>query len=121
LEIVAVNTSYNEILENIKETVKQSQFKAMVVVNRELIVLYWQIGKTILSKQNEQGWDSKIIEKLSADLSLEFPNMKGFSSRNLMYMRKFAETYPDFEFVHQVGAQLPWRQLNRFILNPILP
>jgi len=118
LEIVAVNTSYNEILENIKETVKQSQFRAMVVVNRELIALYWQIGKTILTKQSEQGWGSKIIDNLSKDLSTEFPDMKGFSSRNLKYMRKFAETYPDFEFVQQVAAQIPWTQ-NMVIMDKL--
>jgi predicted nuclease of restriction endonuclease-like (RecB) superfamily len=108
-EIVA-NISYNDVLENIKETVKQTQFRAMVVVNRKLITLYWQIGKTILAQQSEQGWGSKIIDNLSKDLSAEFSDMKGFSSRNLKYMRKFAETYPDFEFVQQVVAQIPWNQ-----------
>ncbi|MFA7658688.1 MAG: PDDEXK nuclease domain-containing protein [Candidatus Gastranaerophilaceae bacterium] len=110
MEAVTLDTSYNEILGEIKNKVKQAQFKAMVVINTELISLYWQIGNTILSKQNKQGWGSKVIEKLSNDLSIEFPEMKGFSSRNLKYMRKFAELYPDFEFVQQVVAQIPWNQ-----------
>lgn len=102
--------SYNDILENLKNTIRQSRYKAMVAVNSEMILLYWKIGNTILSQQNEQGWGSKIIENLSSDLSSEFPEMKGFSSRNLKYMRKFAELYSDFQFVQQVVAQIPWNQ-----------
>lgn len=118
MEAIVENISYNEILENLKITIRQTQFKTMVSVNRELISLYWQIGKTILIKQNEHGWGSKIIDKLSKDLSTEFSQMKGFSSRNLKYMRKFAEIYPDFEFVQQVAAQIPWTQ-NMILMDKI--
>lgn len=118
MEVISESISYNEVLERLKTTIRQSQFKAMITVNRELISLYWQIGRTILSKQNEQGWGSKIIDKLSKDLSAEFPQMRGFSSRNLKYMRKFAELYSDFEFVQQVAAQIPWTQ-NMILMDKI--
>lgn len=118
MEAIVKNLSYSEILENLKITIRQTQFKTMVSINRELISLYWQIGQTILTKQSEQGWGSKIIDKLSKDLSAEFPQMRGFSSRNLKYMRKFAELYSDFEFVQQVAAQIPWTQ-NMILMDKI--
>lgn len=72
------------------------------------MLLYWQIGHDILTRQAEQGWGSKIIERLAQDLRATFPDMKGFSPRNLKYMRAFAEAWPDAEFVQQAAAQLPW-------------
>ena len=77
-------------------------------MNHELILLYWQIGRDILNRQAEQGWGAKVIERLAHDLRNLFPNMKGFSSRNLKYMRSFADTWTDLEFVQQAVAQLPW-------------
>ena len=71
-------------------------------------MLYWQIGRDILARQAEQGWGAKVIERLAHDLRTAFPNMKGFSPRNLKYMRAFAEAWPDAEFVQQAVAQLPW-------------
>lgn len=71
-------------------------------------MLYWQIGRDILARQAEQGWGAKVIERLSQDLRAAFPEMKGFSPRNLKYMRAFAEAWPDEEFVQQAAAQLPW-------------
>ena len=67
---------------------------------------------------SEQGWGSKVIDKLSDDLKIAFPGSKGFSSRNLKYMRLFAESWPDSEFVHQLGAQIPWKH-NILILEKI--
>ena len=77
-------------------------------VNRELILLYHHIGSQILEAQSKQGWGAKVIDQLSKDLASEFPEMKGFSVRNLKYMRKFASEYPDAQFVQQLVAQLPW-------------
>lgn len=96
---------YKEIFENIKNEVLRSQYKAMQVVNKELIFMYWHIGKIILDNST---WGNKFIDNLSLDLKLEFPTISGFSVRNLKYMRKLAEEYPDFEFVQQVIAQIPW-------------
>ena len=96
---------YKDIFENVKREVLKSQYQAMQVVNKELIFMYWHIGKIILD--NSQ-WGNKFVDNLSIDLKLEFPQIKGFSVRNLKYMRKFAKDYPDFEFVQQVVAQIPW-------------
>jgi predicted nuclease of restriction endonuclease-like (RecB) superfamily len=72
------------------------------------VLLYWQIGRDILVRQAEQGWGGKVIDRLAHDLRTAFPTMKGFSPRNLKYMRAFAEAWPDTEFVQAVLAQLPW-------------
>jgi predicted nuclease of restriction endonuclease-like (RecB) superfamily len=79
-----------------------------LAVNRELVLLYWQIGRDILDRQAEQGWGAKVIDRLAHDLRSAFPQMKGFSPRNLKYMRTFAHTWTDVEFVQQAVAQLPW-------------
>lgn len=99
---------YQDLLHDLKSRVRQAQLKASLSVNKELILLYWQIGNSILLQQEEQGWGTKIIDKLAQDLKLEFPDMKGFSVRNLKYMRAFAEAYTDLEFVQQAAAQIPW-------------
>ena len=96
---------YKQIFENIKQEVLKSQYKAMQIVNKELIFMYWHIGKII---GDNSKWGNKFIDSLSIDLKLEFPKVTGFSVRNLKYMKKIAEEYPDFEFVQQVVAQIPW-------------
>ena len=74
----------------------------------ELVPLYWRIGRDILSRQAEQGWGTKVVDLLAKDLKAAFPEMKGFSPRNLKYMRAFADTWPDEAFVQQAVARLPW-------------
>ncbi len=91
-----------------KSSIHQSQTKAVLAVNRVLIELYWEIGNQILKQQAEEGWGTKVIQQLSKDLKTAFPDMKGLSERNLKYMRQFAQTYSEFEFVQQVVAQIPW-------------
>ena len=98
-------SKYKQIFENIKIEVAKSQYKAMQAINKELIYMYWNIGKIILANSE---WGNKFIDNLSIDLKLSFPEVTGFSVRNLKYMKKFAEEYPDFEFVQQVVAQIPW-------------
>ncbi len=102
------NKDYIEFLDSLKTRVVASRYKAALSVNRELILLYHHIGSMILKSQKIHGWGAKVIDQLSHDLRSEFPEMKGFSTRNLKYMRKFAEEYPDSEFVQQVAAQMPW-------------
>ncbi len=99
---------YAELLAAIKQRVQTAQVRAAVAVNRELILLYWQIGCEILRRQREAGWGAKVIDRLAADLHAAFPDQKGFSARNLKYMRAFGEAYPEEEFVQQVAAQIPW-------------
>lgn len=99
---------YTDWLAQLKTKIQTAQQRAALAVNRELVLLYWQIGTYIINRQAEQGWGAKVIERLAHDLRAEFPNMKGFSPRNLKYMRAFAQAWPDTEFVQGVLAQLPW-------------
>lgn len=100
--------SYNETLIKIKERIRGAQIKASLKVNEELIKLYWDIGKTIVEKQQKEGWGAKVIEKMSIDLRSSFPRMAGLSPRNLLYMKQFVEAYHDLEITQQVAAQIPW-------------
>jgi predicted nuclease of restriction endonuclease-like (RecB) superfamily len=99
---------YGEWLADLKGRIHNAQQRATLAVNRELVLLYWQIGNDILTRQAQQGWGAKVIERLAQDLRSAFPDMKGFSPRNLKYMRAFAEAWPDALFVQEVLAQLPW-------------
>lgn len=99
---------YQSFIEDIKTRIRSSRYQAARAVNKELILLYHHIGTQILEKQKAQGWGAKVIEHLSKDLKSNFPEMKGFSSRNLKYMRLFAQVYQDLEFVQEVLAQLSW-------------
>ncbi len=102
------NNEYQDWLARLKAQVRSSQQKASLAVNSELIKLYWSIGKQILDKQNQSGWGAKVVDQLATDLKIEFPEMKGFSPRNLKYMRRLAETWDDISIVQQLVAQLPW-------------
>jgi predicted nuclease of restriction endonuclease-like (RecB) superfamily len=99
---------YDAFLTDIKTHICTAQVKAALAVNHELILLYWHIGREILTRQQQQGWGAKVIDLLSRDLRLEFPQMKGFSTRNLKYIRAFSEAYPDQQIVQQLAAQIPW-------------
>jgi predicted nuclease of restriction endonuclease-like (RecB) superfamily len=99
---------YELLLTEIKQMVEYSQNKALLRVNSELLFLYWNIGKTIVAQQEQQGWGTKVVDKLAQDLSAIFPDTKGFSVRNLKNMQRFAKAYPDFEIVQTVSAQLSW-------------
>lgn len=103
-----INSEYLEFVEQLKIRVSESRYQAARSVNTELIKLYHHIGNEILKRQAKYGWGAKVIDKLSRDLHSAFPEMKGFSSRNLKYMRRFAEEYKDLEFVQEVLAQLTW-------------
>lgn len=103
-----IDPSYITFFNTLKKRVEAARYKAAVKVNQELIFLYHHVGAQILKSQAEHGWGAKIIDQLSRDLKSTFPDMKGFSTRNLKYMRKFAEKYPETAFVQQVAAQLPW-------------
>lgn len=96
---------YLATIEQVKQEIKSAQYQAALHVNTDLVLLYHSIGCVI---NEHKAWGSKFIDNLAADLRLEFPNSKGYSVRNLKYMAKFAETYPDKEFVQQAVAQIPW-------------
>lgn len=99
---------YVELLEQLKTRIRSARLQAILAVNRDLIQLYWEIGRTILERQEREGWGAKVIERLAADLRHEFPDMRGLSRANLFYMRAFAEAYQDEQFVQQAAGQLPW-------------
>ena len=103
-----LSAEYGPLLEELKERIRTAQVRAAVSVNGELVLLYWGIGKRILAAQAEQGWGAQVVRKLSQDLTAAFPGMKGFSPRNLDYMRAFARAWPDEAFVQQAAAKLPW-------------
>ena len=104
---------YADWLADVKGRIHAAQQRAALAVNRELVQLYWQIGRDILQRQAEQGWGAKVIERLAHDLRTAFPNMKGFSRANLMYMRAFAEAWPDTEIVQQAVGQLRFEEHGR--------
>jgi predicted nuclease of restriction endonuclease-like (RecB) superfamily len=99
---------YKAFLRDLKGRIRKAQLRASLSVNRELVLLYWNIGKDILERQRALGWGAKVIERLASDLRTAFPEIKGFSSRNLKYMRAFAKAHPDEQIVQQAAAQIPW-------------
>lgn len=99
---------YELFLRELKERIRTAQIKAAVAVNKELILLYWQIGQEILVRQQQQGWGTNVINRLAQDLQKEFREMKGFSARNLSYMRSLALSCPDEQILQEVLAKLTW-------------
>ena len=104
----ALPTGYESLISEIKARVRAAQIRAGLAANRELLSLYWDVGRMILDRQEAEGWGTKVIDRLSRDLQNEFPGQQGFSPRNLKYMRAFAEAWPDPAFVQQPAAQIPW-------------
>lgn len=102
-------TDYRIVLEGLKDRIQKERLRVTLAANSAMVLLYWDIGQTILERQRQQGWGAKIIDRLSHDLTEAFPDMKGFSPRNLKYMRTFAEAWTDRAIVQRVVAQLPWR------------
>jgi len=99
---------YGELLDVVRARIRAAQFNAAVALNRELVVLYWQIGHEILVRQQASGWGGRVVERLGVDLRREFPGLRGLSRTNLLYTRAFAEAYPDEDVVRQLVGQIPW-------------
>lgn len=106
--LTTLPVGYAEWVNSLKQRIQQAQLRATLQVNRELVLLYWQLGREILDRQQHQGWGAKVVNQLAKDLRAEYPEMKGFSRANLMYMRAFAEAWPDEAIVQQLVGQLPW-------------
>lgn len=100
--------NYGRTLAALKELLQRARLKTVLAANAAMIMAYWKMGRTILERQAESGWGAKVIDRLSADLRREFPDMRGLSPRNLLFMRAFAEAYPDARIVKQVVSPLPW-------------
>lgn len=101
-------TGYTELLSDLKARIGQARVRAALAVNRELVQLYWHIGHEILTRQDTEGWGTKVIQRLSRDLRAEFPEMRGLSPRNLRYARTFAGAYGPGPIGQQPVAQIPW-------------
>jgi len=99
---------YGEWLSEIKQRIRAAQVKAALAVNRELVLLYWDIGRSIVAQQTSEGWGARVIDRLAEDLRQSFSGLRGFSPRNLKYMRAFADAWPERTIVQQAAAQIPW-------------
>lgn len=107
--------SYAVTLGEIKSRIRTERLRVVMAANAAMVLLYWDIGKAILERQKNEGWGAKVIDRLSADLREAFPDMKGLSPRNLLFMRSFAEGYTDHQIVKQVVSQLPWGHIIRLL------
>jgi len=109
LSLTEMHESYSDMRDIIVAKIKESRTRTAIHVNTGMIELYWDIGNEILHRQKNEGWGAKVIDRLSNDLKETYPEMSGFSPRNLKYMRKFAEYWADNSIVQRVVAQIPWR------------
>jgi len=107
--LAAMPEGYLALLIGLKERIGHERIKAVISANAAMVLLYWDIGQSILERQHQAGWGTKVIDRLSHDLKTAFPDMTGFSPRNLKYMRTFAQAWPDRAIVQRTVAQLPWR------------
>jgi predicted nuclease of restriction endonuclease-like (RecB) superfamily len=117
-ELTQLPTGYHELLQDLKGRIRAAQMRASFALSRELVLLYWSIGREILARQHAEGWGARVIDRLGADLQKEFPGVEGYSPRNLKYMRSLAEAWPDPEIVPQLVALLPWGHL-RVLLDQL--
>jgi len=99
---------YAKTLGEIKRRIQQERLRVVLAANTAMVLLYWDIGRVILDRQEREGWGAKVIDRLAADLREAFPDMRGFSPRNLKYMRAFAAAWPERAIVQQLAAQIPW-------------
>jgi predicted nuclease of restriction endonuclease-like (RecB) superfamily len=108
-------SDYAETLSEIKQRIQQVRLRVVMAANSAMVLLYWDIGRMIVARQEREGWGARVIDRLSADLREAYPDMQGFSPRNLLFMRSFAEAYPGVEKVKQLVSQLPWGHVIRLL------
>ena len=106
-ESIIATAEHDELLDSIKRTLAAGQLRAARAVNNVLVETYWQIGRDIVQRQEEQGWGTRVVERLSVDLRTAHPDVRGLSVRNLRYMAALATRWPT-GIVQQRAAQLPW-------------
>lgn len=100
--------SYAAVLGEIKDRIQSERLRVVMSANSAMVMLYWDIGRMILLRQEKEGWGARVIDRLSADLREDIPDMQGLSARNLKYMRAFAAAWPDPAIVQRLAAQIPW-------------
>lgn len=108
VEAVASSSTYRELVDRLKQRIRESQARAARALNTELVMLYWSIGRDILAQQQAAGWGDDIVGRIAADLRVETGSARGFSRRNLFYMRRFAAVWPEAEKVQTLSAQIGW-------------
>ena len=106
---IEMPAEYAVVLDELKNRIQSERLRVTLAANSAMVLMYWDIGKIILNRQERQGWGTKVIDRLSYDLKTAFSDMSGFSPRNLKYMRTFADAWPDREIVQRTVAQIPWR------------
>ncbi|WP_261597398.1 DUF1016 N-terminal domain-containing protein [Methanoculleus formosensis] len=99
---------YGSLLVEVKERIRAGQYQALRAVNKELIGLYWDIGRMIAQRQKNEGWGKSVVERLAGDLQQEFPGIKGFSIQNLWYMRQFYLEYHGSEKLQPLVGEISW-------------
>jgi predicted nuclease of restriction endonuclease-like (RecB) superfamily len=99
---------YAETLGDIKRRIQHERVRIVTAASSAMVLLYWDIGRLIVERQEREGWGARVIDRLAADLHEAYPEMKGFSARNLLFMRSFGAAYPDAQMVKQLVSQLPW-------------
>ena len=112
---INLDANYKDFLKDIKERLKSAQIRAALAANQELIKFYWELGREILAKQKAYKWGEQFLKQFSQDMKAAFPEMTGFSVRNLQRMRQFATLYPTLSFATQAVSQLPWGHILRLI------
>lgn len=110
-----LDKDYMDFFSTIKNRLKTAQIRAALAANSELIKFYWELGSDLIEKQKMQKWGTHFLEQFSHDMRQAFPEMQGFSKRNLEYMRRFAQLYPRIEFAKQPVSQLPWGHIVRLM------
>jgi predicted nuclease of restriction endonuclease-like (RecB) superfamily len=112
---VIMNTNYINWIQELKLRISSAQLKASIAVNEEMIILYWDIGRSIVEKQHSFAWGSKVVEMVAADLKRELPDTNGFSRSNLFAMRKFYLFYRDSSLVRQPAGRFGKRNIERSV------
>ena len=112
---------YASILAALKQRIHETRLRTILSANASMVLLYWDMGKTILDRQSSEGWGARVIDRLSSDLRQAFPDMKGLSSRNLEYMRAFAAAWPTGQLCKRLLHKFPGIKISRFWRNSLRP
>ena len=103
---LSLPSDYPHFLAELKGHIRETQVRAALAVNSELVQLYWRIGRSILQQEQQQGWGAEVVVRLAQDLRQDCPSLTGFSPRNMRYMKAFAEAWPDESILQQLVAKI---------------
>lgn len=109
-DTILSDDNYKITLKDIITDIKKARYQMLKAVNKETVKLYWNIGKTVSIKTEQYQWGKAVVEKLAKDLQMEFPEVRGFSARNIWYMKKFYDAYSDNKFLQPLVAEIGWVQ-----------